>query len=431
MAAPLVGLVAVGVFAYLAFSHPQGLIGVFLATILFVPYWSSISIGPVVVFPALLGAAILALLLVRSDWRGYVPQLSDGLFATGAVLVAACGVLFDQEKFLFTNATVTLGCAYALGRFSGAGVRRWFGYLVIVLAVWGILEFALDWHPFTDWQLWYGGSGPALQERGGVIRSEATMGHAIAFGAVLCLGLPFVSNLRVAWFGVAALSVGILTSLSRGPILAMVFTLTALAFVRTGRRSRAMGLTFLLAGLAMGYVVLSTLYSGSSEEELRSSTEGRSTQLERLISSTHLFGPAEGLQFNSGGRYVLNGVEIVDSAPLRLAVDFGWVVALLLLAPVIIGGLPVLIRRGDAPTVALFGQLPILAVTSLITQWQGVLFFVAGMATTAAALRRAAVSDRRRAAAEPIGSTWHARPKTVGIVRPRSSGQVPGEGASG
>lgn len=389
---PMLSLGALGALALLALAAlaPEVAISVWLVWTLFVPSWSSLVVGGIYVSPSYLAIPVAFGLLVRRI-RHSGPRFSmiDAGMLAAVALVVVYQAEFSQQSFLLTNVAITLFGGYVIGRFAEVSAGRVFAVAAVVLSCWGIAEWAFSWHAFTTWQAEMGGIGPAIQERGGLSRSEATLGHAIAYGAVLVAALPFTKAFKHPILMQLVLIAGVLVSLSRGPIIAAAFTLAIMFYVDRESKHRVLSGVLLVVGLAATYVLFTFLYSGSAVGELESSSTARDTQLGSAIASTNLIGPASGTQWDSiEGRYVTNGVEIVDSVFLRLALDFGWLVTALLLLPIVITIMAVFIRKGGPATIALAGQVPVLIVTSLITQWQVVIFFLAGIAVTELARKK-------------------------------------------
>jgi hypothetical protein len=404
----LAAVVGTVICSIVAAMSPQLLIGAFVLTALFgialwrpgvgisiwlvvtvlIPSWTSVSVLGITGGPSYLAIpVVIAVFINRMNRRlGHRELLrlsiADVAAVMSVVLVLVCQAVFNQEQFLATNALIALFCGYVLGRAAEVSMHRVFAVVMVSVAIWGIVEFVFSVHLFVDWQADSMGMGPYVQERGGLSRSEASLGHAIAYGACLAAALPFTTLFKRPLVLQIIIFLGVLVSVSRGPILAVVFTFAILLYVSRSSKHRAAAATLLVVGLAAVYFVFTFLYFGSGQSEVESSGQARDDQLSRSISYTNLFGPADGTQLDSAGRYVTNGVDIVDSAPLRLALDFGWLICALMLVPIVLAGYEVLRRRAGVATVALAGQIPILLVTSFITQWQTMFFFVAGMAVT-------------------------------------------------
>lgn len=93
---------------------------------------------------------------------------------------------------------------------------------------------------------------------------------------------------------------------------------------------------------------------------------------------------------------LVNGILVIDSTPLRLAANFGIIAAVLFAVPVLIALARVIGRKAGPASVALAGQIPVLAVTSFITQWQVLIFFAMGLVATEVMQDRIAPSLQSR-----------------------------------
>jgi len=381
-----VGVLGAAALALAAAAAPRYTVGLWLAVILFVPSWTTIYVSGTAVGPAYLNIPVALGLIARasheairhgsSRWR-----VLDITVPAGAALVVVAQVVFAQQSFLATNVVVALLGGYVIGRFARESLDRVFVILVLVLAVWGVVEFATGWHAFSTWFASAGGIGPNIQERGGLARSEASLGHAIAYGATLVAAMPFTRSFRHPIVLQLILLAGVLSSLSRGPILAAVLTFALMLYSERKSQVRVRSVFLLVAGIAVAIFLFSGLYNGSGQEELQSSSSARDDQVLQTLGFTNPFGPATGTQWDSTkSRYETNGIFIVDSTYLRFALDFGWIITALLLVPAVVAAQRVVRRVAGPATIAVAGQIPILVVTSMITQWQVVFFLLVGMA---------------------------------------------------
>ena len=94
---------------------------------------------------------------------------------------------------------------------------------------------------------------------------------------------------------------------------------------------------------------------------------------------------------------VTESVEVavpVSTAYVIVGVIFGIITAVLFLVPVLVAGVRCLKRTAGPASVALAGQIPVLLVTSPITQWQLLLFFMMGAVAAEVTSRSATVSEQ-------------------------------------
>lgn len=367
-------------------KFPGFAVSAWLVVILFTPFWTTFYVAGVAIGPAFLNIPVALGLTIRAVHGAFKGNLRskltwlDAAMVLGVILVITSQIVFDQRAFLVTNVVVALFGAYVVGRFARESVGRAFVVASVVLAAWGVVEFALNWHVFTGWFAEVGGIGPAIQQRGGVARSEASLGHAIAYGATLTAALPFTRSFKHPLVLQIILLIGVVSSVSRGPILAAIMTFGFMLYLERASTRRIRSILLLVVGIAVASVVFTALYDGSGQEELQSSSSARDDQLASTLALLRLFGPADGTQWDTVfSRYVTNGTAIVDSTYLRFALDFGWIATVLLLVPVVIAAIRVLGRRAGSASIAVTGQIPVLLVTSMITQWQTVFYLLVGL----------------------------------------------------
>ncbi|WP_288076674.1 hypothetical protein [Rhodococcus sp. (in: high G+C Gram-positive bacteria)] len=375
----------------LAYKKPELALILWLLTVVFVPSWTTFYVGGIGFPPAVLGAPILLGIGLSRVFGPEPIRINRMDIAIGLATLMVLFLSFTGELrgIVFVRDLLVLWVlGYLLGRNVTVKVTRAYVIIMAVVAAWGVIEFFFGMHLFTEWMPSANHTLNLIQERAGVSRSEATFGHGIAYGAALAMAIPFAHQLRKHVVLVQALlAAGILVSLSRGPMLALAFTLvlTAWVFSSDGKtRLRYTALAVVVGGAV--YAVMSGLYSGVYSGEVAGSGNARLDQYGLVRDSLHWMSSA--LTFvGQEASPVVNGVQIIDSTPLRFAVNFGIIAAALLLAPVLIASLRCLKRTAGPASVALAGQIPVLLVTSPITQWQVLLFFMMGAVASEATSR--------------------------------------------
>jgi hypothetical protein len=110
---------------------------------------------------------------------------------------------------------------------------------------------------------------------------------------------------------------------------------------------------------------------GASAEE-QQSFEYRNYLYSTFISGIEWFGrsPVYGSTKN----------QSTDSAILQLGLGFGWLVLITALLPLALSVVRLLSGRGSIAEIALVGQIPLFVSVALITQYESMIFFVAGLA---------------------------------------------------
>jgi hypothetical protein len=391
----------VGLYVF-ALQRPQQALVLWLATVCFVPDWTTVHAGPLALSPSSavgipLVIGLIAGRLFSADRMRHVRiAFADWALLGAGVLIIAQNDLAFLNSVLAKEFVLVWVVAYTLGRASGPSLQRALVVMLSIVAAWGVLEFAFDIHVFEFWSMSSSHHWNAIQERAGVARSEATFGHAIAYGAALALAIPFTRLLSDRWALLAqiVLAAGVVVSLSRGPMLSLIVALALTAVFLAGGAYRIRMLMLTAVGGITVYGVLQFLYSGPFSDEVQQSGAQRTNQLLATIDRLNWLSPSRGFSFQSG-RYSVGDVDVIDSTPLRLAVNFGIVAAVLILVPVVFAALSLLTNRAGVATIALVGQIPALLVTSLITQWTVLIFFAMGMAVTEMARRHDSDRDRR------------------------------------
>lgn len=393
----------------LALRRPQQALALWLVAVCFVPDWTTVHVGPLALSPSsAVGLPFVIGLIARrlfSDdrMRNVRIAFADWALLGAGVLIIAQNNLSFLNSVLAKEFALVWVVSYILGRAAGPMVQRALVIMLSIAAAWGVIEFVFGIHVFEFWSMSSSHHWNVIQERAGVARSEATFGHAIAYGAALALAIPFTKLLSDRWALIAqiVLAAGVVFSLSRGPMLSLIvaFALTAVFLSSGAYRIRMLILT--AVGGVTVYAVLQFLYNGPFADEVQQSGAQRGNQFQATVERLHLITPSRGFALQ-GDRYSVGGVEVIDSTPLRLAVNFGIVAAVLILVPVVLALIYMLTMRAGVATVALVGQIPALLVTSLITQWTVLIFFAMGMAVTEMTRRNDLAKTDQTASSEAL-----------------------------
>ena len=163
-------LLSVVLFAY---ARPKNAIACWLIFTIFAPFWIQVNVpGLPPVYPAYLGPLILCGAIVSPKTTVRLNRL-DIPVIFGGLLIVAGQQIFGLATFLVSNGIVWLVCAYVLGRLADLSITKLYTICMLIVAAWGIVEFALGLHVFAELQYRAGAIGPNLQERAGLTRSEA------------------------------------------------------------------------------------------------------------------------------------------------------------------------------------------------------------------------------------------------------------------
>ena len=388
------GLFVVAAIITLGCMRPQIAMVAWLLCVIFIPNWTPIPSGPLgsynpttaVGIPILIGIGIGVVL------RGGGPRLhwmDFTLVAGGVLILLQAGIGFADSALVKMFALLWV-VGYIFGRMATEQVQRVFVRALVVVAVWGIIELIFDIHVFENWATSANHHWNEIQTRAGFSRSEGPFGHAIAYGAVLAMGIPLAHRLprwRVA--AQVILAVGVVCSFSRGPLVTLVVALVLSALVIANVRGRARRRLFVVAaaGSAGAWFVMNYLYQGDDSARVVQSGEPRTNQYNEVLDTLNWLDPASGFG-QDGDRYIVGGVAVIDSTPLRLAVNFGILAAILLLMPILVAAWRIVTLKAGVASVAVVTQIPVLVVTSLITQWAVLVFFAMGMAVSEVARSR-------------------------------------------
>lgn len=372
------GLAALAIVVTTA-MRPMAGVGIWLFVLVAIPNWTSTGTGLAPI--ALVGPLVLVGMLVsrRRERTGFAwPDFA----LAGAVVLLAMWTLFDSYPLvLFTNLVAMSFLAYLLGRVAPAAATRAYVTAMVATAVWGMLEYGLQLHVWENWMPSTTHNWNLIQGRAGGSRSEASFGHAIAYGAAIAMAIPHAFELnRYRTIVLVVLFGGVVVSLSRGPIITAAFTfaLVVLFYLRGRRRiAGLLGLGVAAVGLLF---VMDFLYGAEDSSTTAQSGDQRRIQLLATLPHIRWFG-AETITVEDG-RLATAGADIIDNTFLRLGVNFGWVMVVLIVAPLLYAVVNMLRFRVTPSSIALVGQIPVMFVTTLITQWQTAHYFIAGIAVS-------------------------------------------------
>jgi hypothetical protein len=378
-------------------GRPKIALVVWMLAITMMPIWISVHFFATLPMHCIVAVIAVAATIGRS--RMTITRY-DVYFALilGIALVA---VLFGSSTGpLWAQLVVRWGIPFFATRvlLSGTGIRFGTSLMAILFGVVGglaTIEFLLSWHPFVglyvnnvEFNNWHG-----IQTRGGRDRSEWAFGHSIALGGALALSIPFVAQstfrppTKTLLF--VAVFVGIVVTASRGAFVAAGLT-SALCLLLSFRRQITRA--FIIAVAAISAYLLASASNewwniwarGASGEE-QVSFNYRNSLYSSYLSDVKLFGKSF-IQVQG------SEVHSIDSAILRLGLEFGWVFLIVLMMPLALSMARVLIGNASFAELALVGQTPLFASVALITQYESLVFVVVGFAVQALI-----ATDRRNA----------------------------------
>ena len=361
-----------------------------LLSLTMIPIW--IGVDFVATIPVQCIVGVVAILVVAISGAPFSLTKFDVYFLVFLAVSLAAMLLENSIWAEWAKLLIRWGISLLAARVlvPVAGIRFVTNAIAIVFGLVGgmaLLELLLVWHPFTGWSgtveyaQWSG-----IQTRGGRDRSEWAFGHSIALGGSLAMSIPFIFSSSYKTMLKLVLLVlvagGILASASRGAVLAAGLTgaLFVLHLMKTyAARTLAIALTSLFALSSVS--IAAALLEGwaLSTDEMQSSLNYRFSMYETYLQEVQLFGPSPAIGLTGS----------TDSAVLVIGLKFGWIVALIALVPILISAIRILIGSASIAEIALVGQLPLLGSVALITQYELIFFFIAGIAA------QSAIADRQ------------------------------------
>jgi hypothetical protein len=410
---PLV--VAGGGIAFVAcWGHPRRALVLWMLSLTMIPVWVSAHLFANVPLHCIVAAMAVAATITGS--RGQIPITKFEAYFALVLAASLLATLFGgSTAAVWAQEPIRWGIPFLAARIlvSATGIRYATNVIAVVFAVVGCLatiELVLAWHPFVNWRFdtleyeyWH-----AVQTRGGRDRSAWAFGHSIALGGSLALSIPFIARstfdgpLKVVMF--ASVGAGIFATASRSSVVAAgLAAAICFIYISTSRFVRTVGITatVLVAFLATtNYLPLFQGWVRGTSREERQSADYRSMLYSTYLPEIRLFGRAP----------IEIRVNSIDSAVLHFGLEFGWIVLLAMLLPLTLCAARTVAGRASTAEIALFGQIPLFATVAFITQYESLIFVVAGIAVQAIiAERTAAQSDPAAEARIPAKERIHTR----------------------
>ncbi|MGK3649165.1 hypothetical protein [Pseudarthrobacter enclensis] len=334
-------------------------------------------------------------------FRGFRLRPSKADLCVIALLVAsAFGVYFGSSTgtssaSAFTSMLTLWVPGYLVGRIvcERAGISFVKTAVSVAFGIVGLLaivEKLLGWHMFVVQagmnslaEIW-----APVQSRGGEDRSEWAFGHSIALGGSLALSIPFLLasalKTKTKLVLLALILGGVATTYSRGAMLAAGLTLVL--SLLTARNLRSSHRVLLLAATIGFGVATSINFAAVSDDagtEVSNSSDYRISLFTRLLPTLEPIGRAN--SYVSGvnqGQY--GNYTSIDNAFMAQGLGFGWIAMLIAAVPFIGMGVRYVYRRATFAEIAMLGQLPVITTVALITQYQVMVWMVAGLSAALA-----------------------------------------------
>jgi hypothetical protein len=386
-------ILAFAIFA----SRPKLGFFVWLVSIAALPCWIGVSGGSFL--PASLLGSIMALTCLFAGAR-WTPTKAD-LCVVVLLIASAFGVYFGSTSgassmSAFVSMLTLWVPGYLVGRYvcEKAGISFVKSSVATTFGVVGLLAIAekvFSWHLFAGQlgmnslsEIW-----APIQIRGGEERSEWAFGHSIALGGSIALAIPFLINSSMrtkSKLVVLALMLGgVATTLSRGAMLAAGLTLV-LALLTSKSIKAGHKLWLLLAAAAFGvYMILGFAeVSETAGSEVTDSSGYRVSLFSRLVSTLQPIGRSTAYMSGANNQVQYGNYASIDNAFMALGLGFGWIAMVAVAIPFVVMSVRFARGRSSFAEIALLGQLPVITTVAMITQYQVMVWMVAGLAATLA-----------------------------------------------
>jgi hypothetical protein len=254
---PITIVFALAAMVAMLLLSPGRALGVIIASMLIWPEYLRIPVGLAQMsVPRLAALALIARMLVRGGPTQVRWNWIDAVIALGWVWDLAANQVEGGDP---TQSTYMIGrvfdtvCMYFAARLSLRGERDYAGLFVptaiagVALGILGVMEAAMS---RSLYEHLYAYGGPAwfdkdAEYRYGFLRARASTGHPIYFGMAMTVvtGMVYAMRGSTRWrsvwaFAVAVSLLGLLSSLSSGPQLALVVLLITSCFMYAKRLIR-------------------------------------------------------------------------------------------------------------------------------------------------------------------------------------------------
>lgn len=229
--------------------RPGAALGIMIASMLLWPEYLRIPVGLAQMsVPRIMALVLIARLLLRGGkpptWC-WVDWLVAGEWAWELLATVLMNAESQHLTYMIGRVFDTV-CMYFAARLvlrsraDYAAMIPWLSTTAVVMGVFGAIESAASWSPYTRlFEL--GGVGWFDKEneyRYGFLRAKASTGHAIYFGLAMILVTGMLLSMRSLsrwggplWIVIALGTLGVLSSMSSGPQMALVILMITGSFI--------------------------------------------------------------------------------------------------------------------------------------------------------------------------------------------------------
>ncbi len=363
-----------------------------------IPYWIGISFGSTFVPFSMMALAALIVLCFKR--LAFPFPLEAWLVVALLVAATLSTAVRGSDPSDLIEITLVWGGAFTLGLSLAGRVRlndatRAMCWIAVWLSIWSIVEFALDFHPFSEltklggpYDVW-----APIQQRGSFSRSEGALGHSIALGNVIAITMPFLIASRLAPVRkvmlIALAFSGIFLTFSRSALLSAVAAIVISLLFMSNRRlavgTRQLLLALAAAGIGFAVPLYAALVSSASDE-VDASTAYRSDYV-TVLRHLQLLGPATNkvqLSDYSIGyvspAYPGGVIKTVDNSVLLAGLQFGIVPMAIFAALVVLIPYRVVRNRSNVALIAAASQTTSVLTFAMITQYAYFYWLILGVA---------------------------------------------------
>ncbi len=386
-----------------------------LVSVLCVPYWVTPLASPFVPISTVIGVFAACGLLARC-WSRLRLCVADVLVIVSALMMVLAATVGWSEPVDVVVILSQWYLPYLAGRALFA--RKMTDRVVLSLSLFGgllgvlsVLEFALDFHPFT--QLENGSLAGAtwswIQYRGGLPRSEWTLGHSIALGNVLAMCAPFALMCRLDWGKrmvlLFVITLGVACTFSRNALLALFVSIALVVLIQLRPQQRVLAGLGLTGGLALANLLLGSVFASASDETSASS-DYRLLMLDLLGQIRALGGAGTYVYLSDGNMgyesmaYPGGAARSIDNTFVLMGLRVGWIPMLCVVGVIVFVALRGLIATRGPASISVVAQIPTLMTVAMITQYSSFYWALMGFAASAGSRATAGNGGNERVVGE-------------------------------
>ncbi len=227
--------------------RPARAFSVYIIALLFYPMYLGVRLGTLDICLARIVVAVLLLrcllniqLRDKFNWCRLDSWVTFGAIARLCIAIAAWKMPMAKSFENSSGYLMDSYFAYVTARLCLTDYKavvtsvKWIAIALVPLAILGVVESYTGWGPYYKLVVycpWQGVAEPSLSIRSGYYRAVGPFSHSILFGATFAMFLPMVYWLRhqgrnwrmISYIITGVLVFGILSSMSSGPVMMLIF----------------------------------------------------------------------------------------------------------------------------------------------------------------------------------------------------------------